>query len=187
MPNPIPDFNYNLVLPPYVGKPTRKEDLSPYKCTSSELCERFATSPDRIKILKGFLSFRERLQVHGLILGYQWLDGSFLEDVELREFRPPNDLDVVTIYWNYDLPFQEELMNMFPEFVDSDLSKKNYLLDHYPFDAGESPEIAVDYSRYWIQLFSHNRDSVWKGMLQIDLNTASDDAAALNLLNSILI
>ena len=187
MPNPIPGFDYNLVLPPHVGKPYRKEDLSPYKCTSLDLCERFATSTERIKILKGFLSFRKMLQNHGLLLGYQWLDGSFLEDVETREGRPPNDLDVVTLYWNYDIPYQLNLMNLFPEFVDSDLSKQNYLLDHYPFDAGDSPEIAVDYSRYWIQLFSHNRDSVWKGMLQIDLNTTTDDAAALTLLNSIVI
>jgi hypothetical protein len=60
-------------------------------------------------------------------------------------------------------------------------------LDHYPFDAGYSPIFTVEFSRYWVQLFSHNRDAVWKGMLQIGLNTAMEDANALQYLNTTLI
>jgi len=184
MSNPIPSFDHNLVLPPHLGNPTIPADVSPYKCTSLELCERFSTSTKRIEILKGFISFRDKLQTHGIINGLQWLDGSFLEDVEIREQRSPNDLDLVTIYWGYDLTFQAKLIQNFPEFADSNLSKKDYLLDHYPFDAWHSPEATVDLSRYWVQLFSHNRDAVWKGMLQIPLNTPTKDAQALQLLNS---
>ena len=77
----------------------------------------------------------------GLVNGFQWLDGSFLEDVEIREQRSPNDLDLVTIYWGYDFSFQTNLIQNFSEFADSQLSKQTYLLDHYPFDAGHSPVV----------------------------------------------
>lgn len=121
---------------------------------------------------------------HGLTNGFQWLDGSFLEEVEAREGRPPRDLDVVTVYWGYDLDFQQELVVNLPEFADSELSKDSFHLDHYPFDAGFAPDVAVDYSRYWIQLFSHNREAVWKGMLKAGLNTPDDDKLAMDYLNS---
>jgi len=181
---PIPAFDHNLVIPPHLGNPTQPDDLSPFKCSSIELCDKFATSPERIKILKGFLAFRKKLKSFGLDNGFQWLDGSFLEDVETRELRPPNDLDIVTIYWGYDPVFQQNLYQNFPEFADSQISKQIYLLDHYPFDAEFSIEITVNYTRYWVQLFSHNRDAVWKGMLQVPLNTPDEDLNASQLLNT---
>ena len=58
------------------------------------------------------------------------------------------------------------------------LSKENFSLDHYPFDAGFNPEFTLDQTRYWILLFSHNRLGVWKGMLRIELNTPVEDANA---------
>lgn len=180
----IPNFDHNLVLPPHLGNPALPSDVSPYSCSTLELCEKFATNPKRIEILKGLLSFREKLQNFGLTNGFQWLDGSFLEDVENREKRNPNDLDLVTIYWGYDQLFQQNLIVHLPEFASPALSKQNYMLDHYPFNAEKSPEITVTYSRYWIQLFSHNRDAVWKGMLQIALNTPSLDSDALQYLNT---
>ena len=111
-------------------------------------------------------------------MGFQWLDGSFLEDIEVREGRSPRDLDVVTVYWGYDLAFQQKLKSNFPEFATPLLAKANYSLDHYPFDAGYSPELTVELSRYWISLFSHNRLQVWKGMLRVELNTPAEDAGA---------
>lgn len=184
MSNSIPKFDHNLVLPPHLGNPSKIEDLSPYKCTSVEFCERFATSVERIKILIGFIEFREKLHKYGLVNGFQWLDGSFLEDVENREKRPPNDLDLVTIYWGYELFFLNNLMEKFPEFGDNILSKKEYFLDHYLFDAHSPPEFTIYYIRYWLQFFSHNRDAVWKGMLQISLNTPTDDEKALQFLKT---
>ncbi len=178
MPNPIPDFDHNLVLPPHLGDPVKRDQLSPYPCTTLELCRRFGTTADRRAILGKFLDFRDRLRKEGLTNGFQWLDGSFLEDVETRENRPPRDLDVVTVYWEYDLNFQERLFAVFPEVARPTLSKTAYLLDHYPFDAGFDPVATVDSTRYWILLFSHNRLGVWKGMLKVDLNTPAEDAAA---------
>ena len=64
----------------------------------SELVLRFGTSPERRRILDGFLRYRGRLHAAGLRTGFQWLDGSFLENIELIESRLPNDLDVVTFF-----------------------------------------------------------------------------------------
>jgi hypothetical protein len=106
------------------------------------------------------------------------MDGSFLEDVETRENRAPHDIDVVTVYWGYDRQFQERLRENFPESANPRLAKEKYSIDHYPFDASTAPETVLFWMRYWILLFSHNRQGVWKGMLQIALNTPDKDAEA---------
>lgn len=178
MPNPIPVFDHNLVLPPHLGDPVNPGQLSPYPCTTLDLCQRLGTTVERRAILGKFLDFRERLRGAGLTTGFQWLDGSFLEDIEAKESRPPKDLDVVTVYWGYDLPFQVTLLANFPEVANPALSKANYSLDHYPFDAGFSPTFTLEQTRYWILLFSHNRLGVWKGILRIELNTPAEDASA---------
>lgn len=178
MPNPIPVFDHNLVLPPHLGDPVNCAQLSPYPCTTLDLCERLGTSPERRAILAKFLDFRDRLRREGLTNGFQWVDGSFLEDVETRESRPPRDIDVVTVYWGYDLPFQAQLLTNFPEVGNPALSKAHFSVDHYPFDASFDPTVTLEWTRYWILLFSHNRLGVWKGMLRIELNTPAEDAAA---------
>ena len=76
------------------------------------------------------------------------------------------------------MPFQVRLLSAFPEVANPTLSKTNYSLDHYPFDAGYSPTLTLEQTRYWILLFSHNRLGVWKGMLKIELNTPAEDASA---------
>lgn len=178
MANPIPAFDHNLVIPPHLGNPTDPGQLSPYPCTTVDLCERFGTSAERRAILGKFLDFRDRARAEGLTNGFQWLDGSFLEDVETRENRCPSDLDLVTFYWGYDAEFQNCLKVRFPEFASSRLSKANYSLDHYPVDAGWDPMLTLESTRYWTSLFSHNRLGVWKGMLRIELNTPDFDAEA---------
>jgi hypothetical protein len=182
MMSPIPPFNHNLVLPPHLGDPVDPGQLSPYACTTVDLCHRFGSTPERRLILDRFLDFRDRLRTEGLTSGFQWLDGSFIEDVESRENRPPKDLDVVTVYWGYDRAFQTHLLARFPEVASPIRSKATYSLDHYPFDAGFCPEFTLDQTRYWILLFSHNRLGVWKGMLRIELNTPAEDAVARQIL-----
>lgn len=178
MPNPIPAFDHNLVLPPHLGDPVSPGQLSPYPCTTLDLCQRLGTTAKRRAILGKFLDFRDRLSAEGLRNGFQWLDGSFLEDVETRESRSPEDLDLVTVYWGYDLTFQAGLGTRFREFASPVLSKAAYCLDHYNFDAGFHPTVTLEQTRYWVLLFSHNRQGVWKGMLRIELNTPDEDAAA---------
>jgi hypothetical protein len=182
----IPNFDHNLVLPPHTGNPVNFADLSPYPCTSNELCNKFSTSSERIGILKNFLKFRSSLRSLGLLNAIQWLDGSFLEDIEQQAKRAPRDLDCVTIYWGYDRAFQNGLVSSLPEFADPISCKKRFQLDHYPFDAGYSPLNTVEMSRYWAQLFSHNRLGIWKGMLSISVNTPIEDSSALSHLQSLM-
>ncbi len=178
MPNPIPDFNHNLVIPPHLGDPVDCGQLSPYPCTTVDLCERLGTTPERRAILGKYLDFRDRLRGEGLTNGFQWLDGSFLENIEVLENRSPKDLDVVTVYWGYDRAFQANFAARFREFSSPRLARAAFGLDHYNFDAGHNPQVTLEQTRYWILLFSHNRQGVWKGMLRIEIKTPAEDAAA---------
>jgi len=71
MPNPIPVFDHNLVLPPHMGDPVNRAQLSPYPCTTLDLCQRLGTSPERRAILAKFQDFRDRLRSEGLTNGFQ--------------------------------------------------------------------------------------------------------------------
>jgi hypothetical protein len=61
------------------------------------LVQRFAASRERLDILRGLLEYRAALGAIGIVQGFQWLDGSFVEDVEVTKGRPPSDIDVVTL------------------------------------------------------------------------------------------
>jgi len=183
---PIPDFDHNNVLPPHLGNPTVKEHLSPYFATTLELVQKYSTSKERIDILRKFISFRERMIANNIVHGFQWLDGSFLQNIEKSEIRAPNDLDLVTFYKGLSEVELRRVRAEFPEFVSSELSKRNYMLDHYGVDYAFSPDVTVEQTRYWLQLFSHRRvDMVWKGMLRVELNTPIIDLEALDYLNGI--
>jgi len=185
--SPIPDFDHNHVLPPHLGNPTLKSDLSPYKCSILELCTRFSTSKERIDILLGFVSFRMKMTEQGIINGFQWLDGSFIENIEKSEARYPNDLDLVTFYGGLSLDEQLRVKADFPEFANPLLAKTNYHLDHYPVDYMFRPDFTVEATRYWIQLFTHNRNNVWKGILHLPINTWDEDLEALDYLKGVII
>src|SRR6266480_256770 len=114
---PIPPFDSNSVIPPHLGDPKLPQQISPFPCTCTELCDRFATTPERIEILRGFLRLRAELRKHGMIDAFQWIDGSFLEDVEAAEGRAPRDIDVVTFYWSSDPAFSKKLAKAFPDIL----------------------------------------------------------------------
>ncbi|MEO6633181.1 MAG: hypothetical protein ABIN13_15705 [Mucilaginibacter sp.] len=183
--SPIPNFNHNHVIPPHLGNPVNSSDLSPYTCTILEFCYHFAISKKRIEILKGYLTFRQRMASIGITQGFQWLDGSFLENIEVSETRDPNDLDLVTFYNGTSSPDITDIKLLFPEFSSPSLSKANYKLDHYTVDFTYRPLATIELTRYWIQLFTHNRAGVWKGILHLPLNTGDDDRDALEYLNGL--
>jgi hypothetical protein len=114
--------------------------------------------------------------------GFQWVDGSFLEEIEKTQNRSPGDIDVVTFYWSPDPAFSTNLITAFPDIVNGAKIKADFFVDHFPIDVGYHPEATVEVTRYWCGLFSHTRTGVWKGMLRIDLNTPADDTAAAALL-----
>lgn len=132
---PIPTFDANNVIPPHSGDPRRLDQLSPYPCTTFELCQRFATTPDRVAILQGFLRFRRVLEQAGFVSGFPWLDGSFLENIEAEENRAPKDLDVVTFYLPNDSAFNQCVAAAFPLLRDRARIKADHRLDHYFVDS----------------------------------------------------
>jgi hypothetical protein len=156
--------------------------MSPYHATVDELVAHFATSAERRLILQGFLRFRRDLRMQGA-WGWQWLDGSFLEDVESQRGRPPNDLDIVTFLVR---PASITTVADMQSFVNSNLglfdrtqTKANYHCDALYVDLALGPYDVVSVSRYYFGLFSHQRvTAVWKGMLEIDFPLGDTDSAA---------
>ena len=118
----------------------------------------------------------------GIVQGFQWLDGSFTEDIEKSEKRPPKDLDIVTFFGGLSIDHQKEIITEFAAFANPRLSKRAFCLDHYPVDYCYNPNTTVEFTRYWIQLFTHNRLGVWKGILRLELNTTDLDNLALEYL-----
>ena len=95
----IPDWNSQGVLPPIrPGAGGDSTERAPYRVSLQQLVERFAISPARAATLRGFLDYRAALHAAGVIVGFQWVDGSFVENIEALEGRQPNDVDVMTFY-----------------------------------------------------------------------------------------
>ena len=181
----IPPYNHNLVLPPFIGDVTLPVNQSPYPCEIVEFCHYFSTSPCRISILKGLVAFRLACVAQG-IRGRQWIDGSFVENIEKSESRDPNDVDVLSLIYALDKNDQERIVREFPEFVNPKLSKKIFHVDHYHFTINMTAENTIACVKYWNMLFSHNRRGVWKGMLEIPLYPNDvNDRKALEFLNTL--
>jgi hypothetical protein len=183
----IPDFDgITGVLPPHGGDPTTPALISPYKCSLADLVDRFSYTPERKKILFGFLRLRQVLFSLGAT-GFQWIDGSFCEDKEHHEGKPPGDIDVVT-YYRSTVPLELELI------VDGKpidllrapkVTKAVFHVDHYLIDLESEPEQLVVNAAYWFGLFSHRRDGLWKGMLQLPMIDPQEDADQLKRLEGV--
>ncbi|MEO5374572.1 MAG: hypothetical protein H7840_09870 [Alphaproteobacteria bacterium] len=180
----IPAFDLSGVLPPFTGSsPTVSTDASPYQATMVEVVDRFGISPERLEILGGLLRYRADLRAAGLVAAFQWLDGSFVENIEASESRSPNDIDVVTFYRR---PVADDQWTTWfrvnGQLFDHRFTKTTYMCDAYGVDLGIQPEKVVQHTTYWFGLFSHRRMSgLWKGMVQVQLDSA-DDADALAML-----
>jgi hypothetical protein len=181
---PIPPFTVDGVLPPYVGPNGpggAAEDLSPYEASAVEVVASFGTSPNRQDILRRWLDHRAQLRAVGIIQGFQWLDGSFLERKE------PADLDTVTFTYRPAHAVQPAdwhgfLMANVHLFQHGQV-KLNFRVDAMFVDLHGHPETIVDVARYYVGLFSHRRDDeLWKGMLKVRLENAADDTDALAIL-----
>lgn len=184
----IPAFNHSHVLPPYLGEsPTVSSSLSPYVVTMLEVAQRFAHLPGRARLVQGLLNYRTALTGLGFVRGFQWLDGSFAEDIEAHEQRAPNDVDLVTfVHSPVGLSSTQisQLLMTNPDLFTAAQAKTRFGCDAYVVPLDKSPENLVKRTSYYFGLFSHRRsDQVWKGLLQIPLE--SDDALAQDLLNNL--
>ena len=177
----IPDWDWNGLIPP-IRPGTPEEEAaepatrSPYDATLEHLVDRFLTSPERAVLIGGFLDYRAALHQIGIIRGFQWVNGSFTEEVEdwAEDPHAPNDIDVVTFYY----PSDAEEWNVLPLFYPEE-TKSKFHVDARgirlgrPLNEGIVSDIA-----YYYGLWSHRRkDLAWKGFVQVDLDPAQDGFA----------
>lgn len=174
----IPDWNTQGVLPPNDPVDPAAAERSPYTVSLTDFVLHFGTTEKRRTILEGLLAFRSALHAAGLDKGFQWMDGSFLEDIEKIENRAPADMDVVTYFYLPQGQTQRSFASAYPDLFNHEDTKTRYHVDAYfvPLD-DNPPERLVERSAYWYSLWSHRRNGQWKGYLQIDL-AATDDAIA---------
>ena len=183
----IPAWNSSAVLPPVrPGQPGHSPDRSPYSATLSEILQRFATSPERIAILRGLLAYRNELTRVGITDGFQWLDGSFMEHKELLMNQPPNDVDVVTFF---NLPAgitdQQIFVSQNPDLFYPDRSKLRFHVDAYAMLLGNVLDVSdIQQISYWYSMWSHRKNGLWKGFVRVDISP-DEDQIALAVLNQI--
>jgi len=174
----IPDWNAQGVLPPNDPVNPTSAERSPYIISLTDFVLHFGTTEKRQDILIGFLDFRANLRTAGLDKGFQWIDGSFLENVETIESRKPADIDVVTFLHLPAGQTQQSFASAHPEIFDHAVTKTRFHVDAYFVSLDDNlPAYLVKSSAYWYSLWSHRRNGQWKGYLQIDLS-ATDDATA---------
>jgi hypothetical protein len=81
---------------------------------------------------------------------------------------------------------EEEQLSLWKEnlaLFERSAVKSAYFLDAFILDLKGSPEALVSLSRYYLQLFSHQRETfLWKGMIQVPLEDANDAGAREQLL-----
>lgn len=172
----IPKWNAVGVLPPvWPGFGGTDPNRAPYKTDLYQVIDQFATTPDRIKILRGFLDFRAELHKLGVQQGFQWLDGSFVEDIENLELHSPNDIDVVTFFHLPEGETQASLYNKNKSLFDKHQAKATFCVDAYTHILGEpTKDYDVRQISYWYSMWSHRRNDMWKGFIQVELGPTSD-------------
>lgn len=173
----IPDWNSQGVLPPVrPGAGGTAADRSPYRVSLHQLVTTFAISPERATVLRGFLDYRAALHAAGIIVGFQWVDGSFVENIQALEGREPNDVDVVT--------FCGSAAEGYDDLFASAAMKEAFHIDAFLYRI--DPPLTSDRVRwiaYWYSLLAHRRSQLWKGFVQVDLSPVGDPVAreTLNL------
>ena len=174
----IPEWNHSGLLPPFIGSPTSAGQSSPYSVGLTDLVLRYGDTVFRRTLLTGLLDFRADLHNAGVQQGFQWVNGSFVENTMQRSQHEPNDIDVVTCFRLPDKLKQATLEKANPSLFDPATNKQKYGLDAYfiVLDQANIPFL-VKRIVYWHSLWSHNRYHQWKGYLEIDLSDSEDAAA----------
>ncbi len=182
---PIPKWTADGVLPPVDLADPTSDVRSPYRVALTDFVLRFASSAARMAIIDGFLGYRSELHAVGLTRGFQWIDGSFLENIETIRSRPPDDVDVVTFYQLPSGETQASILARNPGVFDRDQLKARFSVDAFAQDLGSPSKDLVWWSAYWYGVWSHQRSTlVWKGFVEVDLDP-SQDASAHGILSTI--
>lgn len=184
----IPSFGFGDVLPPFVGPDATgaQQPRSPYAASPEDMVSAFCVSPERAAILRGLFGFRAELRANGFNHGFQWIDGSFVENCEAVNGRPPGDVDVVSLLHR---PVAVRDVDRWVQFVhdrqgtlfNAEWAKATFRCDGYFIDLDAPSQNVARTCAYWVNLFSHQRATFrWKGL--VELPFAVDDAAALAMI-----
>ena len=182
----IPSFDARGLLPPFLGLDETTPARSPYDAMMSELVAALGTTPERQNLLYGLIEYRALLRNFGYIDATQFIDGSFVENVEGREGRAPGDIDVFTFaalpvqyHGNPALWASAGFPQWQSEIVNQTLNKQRYQLDTYGAIVSHGGLMGMmNATIYWYSLFSHKRVTHdWKGFVRIPLNPLDDQAA----------
>ena len=185
----IPAWNLHGVIPPFDPIDPTGTVRSPYIAALSDVVLRLAVTLERIEIMEGFLQYRQLLHAAGIVAGFQWLDGSFLEDVEMIRTTPPKDIDVTTFFHlpagKTESELLKELIKNSPILLDRRSVKQEYHTDGCLIGLDpKNLELCVQQSHYWYGVWSHQRNTFrWKGFIQIDLAPQADVLASTILQN----
>jgi len=172
----IPAWNSLGLLPPVDPELPTSPKRSPYQVALMDVVMRFSTSTERVAVVNGFLRYRAELHRLGIRDGFQWLDGSFTENVEVLEHRAPRDIDVVSFFHT---PKGFELNGEDLHLFDQAETKTRFNVDAYFVEFDQvTPRELTFWSAYWYSMWSHRRTQSWKGFLQVDL-APTEDASAL--------
>lgn len=181
----IPDHNHMGVLPPFLlgALPHEMGAMAPYRTSFLDLAKKFSTSEERISILKGLIEYRNALRSIGILSGFQWIDGSFVEDCERVRGRPPKDIDLITFSERpqafSNIAQWRQFIYSRPDLFNPEDSKVKFFCDAYFVDLAINPIHIVSQTRYWFGLFSHQRDTfLWKGMLEIPITDNDEEVEA---------
>lgn len=185
---PLPSFDLRGLLPPFLGADAATPARSPYWVTMPDLVAALGTTPHRRQLLRNLISYRALLAQDGYENGIQFIDGSFVENVETIASRDPSDIDVFSILslpqiYKIDLSTWGAAGLLFwnQEIANRTLNKQRFKLDTYAVlleDLMDRPKLFVDHIIYWYGLFSHQRDTfAWKGFAGLALDPASDQIA----------
>ena len=182
----IPDWDGEGVIPPRDPRDPVSFNRSPYRAPLVDVIARLGITRIRRELLSGLLDFRAEIHRAGLTEGFQWIDGSFVENVESSRGRAPADIDVVTFFYIPEGHTRESLALSFPNIFAVAATKADFGVDSYfvGLNQTDSKRI-VDRAAYWYSLWGHTRRGLWKGYVQVDLDPGEDEAvrAALNRMN----
>ena len=164
----IPEWGANGLLPPIIGNSPTSMTRSPYQVEITEFVERFTINKERFEIAYNFIKFRETLREIGIVEGFQWINGSFVENTEILRDRTPHDIDVVTFYntTKNNISLYENNQDIFNHRN----LKNKFKVDGYFVSLSQ---LNIKNVIYWYSLCSHTREMTWKGFIQINL--VSDD------------
>lgn len=177
----IPEWDGHGVIPATGSASATSRNRSPYPVALVDFVLRFASTAARRDIVSGFLRYRKALRRAGFVRGFQWIDGSFIEDVETIESRDPRDIDVVTFFHLPKAETQQTLMSSMPQLFRREDTRDEYRVHAYYVQLDETPELLVEQATYWNSLWSHRRNGRWKGYVQIALSPSDDREAKANL------